>query len=300
MKRPRVISRTRRAHREIPGSGHDLRAQGYSVYLMDHRSQGSSDRLTADLQMGYVDSFQNYVNDVDLYVQNFIKPATRASFSFDAFDWAAIATMYLAQHPGIFQAAAFSSPMFALNATTFPKPRRSTDASSQCTTGDGKVFAQGQGDFQAMLYADAGNVFTRSQVRFDIVQQLFTAFPTLETGGVSYALVMRNFGRDERARGAGADGDDADAGVRGRPRERREASPKATSATTPRSARKSCTPTRTTRYGWSKTRSATTRCRGLAFFTSSRALTDSTSFRLATLEHLRRARATARCSCRCT
>ena len=38
----------------------DFFAQGYSVYLLDHRGQGLSERMTSDRQQGHVSSFENY------------------------------------------------------------------------------------------------------------------------------------------------------------------------------------------------------------------------------------------------
>ena len=42
----------------------DLWRQGYSLYLIDHRGQGMSDRMLADKEKGYVDQFDDYVADL--------------------------------------------------------------------------------------------------------------------------------------------------------------------------------------------------------------------------------------------
>ena len=42
----------------------DLWRQGYSLYLIDHRGQGLSGRMLADLEKGYVADFDDYVLDL--------------------------------------------------------------------------------------------------------------------------------------------------------------------------------------------------------------------------------------------
>ena len=45
---------------------YDLFQQGYDIYSFDHRGQGLSDRLIEDQQMGYVEDFEDYVQDLHL------------------------------------------------------------------------------------------------------------------------------------------------------------------------------------------------------------------------------------------
>jgi lysophospholipase len=95
----------------------DFWRQGYSVYLHDHRGQGRSGRLLADKpQLGHVERFDDYVQDLHRFVQTEVEVAGHTvKFVVAHSMGGGIATRYLQQHPGVFRAAALSSPMHAPN-----------------------------------------------------------------------------------------------------------------------------------------------------------------------------------------
>lgn len=47
--------------------------QGYDVYAYDHRGQGASGRLTADPELGHVNSFDDYVDDLQEFVTKVVE-----------------------------------------------------------------------------------------------------------------------------------------------------------------------------------------------------------------------------------
>ncbi|MGK0377593.1 MAG: lysophospholipase [Patiriisocius sp.] len=51
----------------------DLYNNGYSVYINNHRGQGLSGRITEELDMGYVDIFQFYIDDMKCFYDNMLK-----------------------------------------------------------------------------------------------------------------------------------------------------------------------------------------------------------------------------------
>jgi lysophospholipase len=47
----------------------DLDELGHDFYLMDHRGQGLSDRMLEDGHKGYVEKFDNYIEDLDMFIK---------------------------------------------------------------------------------------------------------------------------------------------------------------------------------------------------------------------------------------
>ena len=104
----------------------DLVANGYSVYIHDHRGQGFSQRLLAsDPTMGYVENFDDYVQDLAHFIDGPVRAARagrdRPLFLLAHSMGGAVSALYL-EHPrdsGI-AAAALVTPMMAPWADSAP------------------------------------------------------------------------------------------------------------------------------------------------------------------------------------
>lgn len=97
---------------------YDLQMNGLplTAYLINHRGQGFSDRLLADPMKCYVDRFENYVADLDTFVNDVVKPSSqRNAVAFGHSMGGGILTRYLEEHPQHFQTVVLSSPMEGVN-----------------------------------------------------------------------------------------------------------------------------------------------------------------------------------------
>ena len=92
---------------------YDLSRQGYSVYIHDHRGQGYSERINPKQpELGLVESFDYYVDDLNTFVETIVKPANHKRLFLLAHSMGgAVASLYLARYPDVFRAAVLSSPM---------------------------------------------------------------------------------------------------------------------------------------------------------------------------------------------
>lgn len=131
----------------------DLHSRGYSVFALDHRGQGESRHLAMSLEycnllnvvwddpwaqfdlasqvlipkpaesvclsdVVHVDDAELYVKDLHQFVNQVVLPRTAGRvplFLLGHSMGGAVATRYLAEHPGVFVAAAVTSPAYRIN-----------------------------------------------------------------------------------------------------------------------------------------------------------------------------------------
>lgn len=213
----------------------DLVANGYSVYIHDHRGQGFSQRLlTSDTTMGYVDSFDNYVKDLASFVAGPVRAAragrTRPLFVLAHSMGGAVSSLYLAQQrdSGIAAAALVTPMMEPWTAGTSDAGLVDKLADAFCDSYSVDVasfgwllaekYAEG-GPFDEQYAAvraapaDAPNDLTHSALRFARHWQARNdarcegadcGSPHAKVGGVSYRWFNQSCFASEKARGKAA------------------------------------------------------------------------------------------------
>ncbi|WP_428773600.1 alpha/beta fold hydrolase [Vibrio sp.] len=170
---------------------YDLFQQGYDVYSFDHRGQGLSGRLIEDQQMGYVEEFDDYIQDMAQQVEHFNLDRYRHRMILAHSMGATIATRYLQTHPQhAFCAAALSAPMFGIHLPWYLRPIAMTIG--QVLTGyHGKpVYAPGHRAYYAKPFEQ--NPLSQSEVRYQWFRDLYQQQPVLQIGGPSTRWVWQS------------------------------------------------------------------------------------------------------------
>jgi lysophospholipase len=91
---------------------YDLRDLDLSIYALDPRGQGSSDRLLADREKSHVDHWQDYVADLKLFVDDVVRARTNAPIiALGHSLGGGIVAAYLEQHPSDMDSAILSAPL---------------------------------------------------------------------------------------------------------------------------------------------------------------------------------------------
>jgi len=126
----------------------DLTAQGYSTYALTLRGQGEAGRMLPDPHKGYVDFFDDYVEDVHTFVAEIVRKDTNRIFSLAHSLSGAVVVTVVDEHPEDFEAVVLSAPMLEINPGAFPPPLASSLGLGVCDSTDGSGYAIGSGPSQ--------------------------------------------------------------------------------------------------------------------------------------------------------
>lgn len=86
--------------------------QGYNVFLYDQRCHGKSSRLASRIELIHVDSFKDYVRDLEVYINEIVNPIESGSvYLYSHSMGGAVAAMYLAENTDKIKKAVLSAPL---------------------------------------------------------------------------------------------------------------------------------------------------------------------------------------------
>ncbi|WP_201495426.1 alpha/beta fold hydrolase [Rubrivivax sp. A210] len=164
----------------------DLVRLKYSVYVYDHRGQGFSGRLLPDEpQKGHVVQFDDYVEDLQAFIQQVVGQKPHRKLLLLAHSMGGgVASRHLQKYPGVFAAAALSSPMHEPNA----KILISTDSSCWYFRATGWFRSETWAGWLPKPYAhgpydEKSNDYTHSPARWAQVLRVEMRYPEVRLGG---------------------------------------------------------------------------------------------------------------------
>lgn len=160
---------------------YDFYQLGYSVFLIDHRGQGASDRLLADPELAHIDRFENFVDDLKSYYEQIVKPK---SAGLDVFlighsMGGGIGARYLELYPQDFKAAVLVAPMIGIRLGDWNPVFAKVLLKSIRLFGGGHQIAFGQEKAELENDIDPNNLLSRSAVRYR-VQRRLSVLPGIE------------------------------------------------------------------------------------------------------------------------
>ena len=168
---------------------YDLFNHGYSVFLIDHRGQGLSQRLLTDSHKGHVDSFQYYVDDFKTFIDDIVMPHCQESkpYLLAHSMGSAIAARYMQDYPDRIQAAVLSSPMLGFNSGSVPEfiAESVLKVSAQLNQwfDENPWYFLGHKDFTQHDFSK--NNLMHSPLRYQLFTQLYADTPEIQLGGVT-------------------------------------------------------------------------------------------------------------------
>lgn len=96
---------------------------GYEVFFLEQRGHGYSGREIDVVDMVHVRDFADYVSDLLIFMDEIVNLVTAdlKHIMYAHSMGGAVGALFLEQHPGYFDAAVLSTPMFAIDTGTTPK-----------------------------------------------------------------------------------------------------------------------------------------------------------------------------------
>ena len=96
---------------------------GYNVFAADNRGHGYSDRLTDDRETVCIGKFDDYVADLQCFVEKIVRPAsgTLPLYVYCHSMGGAITVQHLQTYPGVFKKAVLSAPMIKAQTMGLPE-----------------------------------------------------------------------------------------------------------------------------------------------------------------------------------
>ncbi|MEZ9523201.1 alpha/beta fold hydrolase [Enterovibrio norvegicus] len=177
---------------------YDLFQQGYDVYSYDHRGQGISQRLVTGSDIGHVVQFEDYVDDLETFVDDVVTQKVHQQRMILAHSMGgAIATLYAARKPAAIDALALSAPMLGINLSPLlrvtAKPLCRVLSQLQHPAG----FAPGQVPYWAKPFKH--NLLTQSEARYQWFRELYEEHETVQVGGPSAQWIWQSMTSCEHA-----------------------------------------------------------------------------------------------------
>ena len=173
---------------------YDLSQAGYKVFALDLRGMGESQRLLGNPQIGHVERFSDYVDDLEYFVRHLVQPHHKAPLYLAAHSLGGMVSVaMLARGNTNIKAAALSAPMFGIRTKGFPPWLVRAVVRFNIWRGAGSSYVLGSGDYDPRKDNVRHNVVTHSLVRASRTLALYQAMPKLVVAGQSNEWIAASF-----------------------------------------------------------------------------------------------------------
>ena len=173
--------------------------EGFSVFAVDHRGHAQSLRQVEDTSITHVDKFDDYVDDLDAFIEKIVLPRMKGlplcilGHSMGG----AVTALELMRHPERFKKAVLNAPMIAAVSEPFPRKGAALMGALMCLLGKGKERAfVGKPFDPAREKFDTSHMTSRA--RFDYYQKKRCARKELQNCSPSYSWVREGMGVTDR------------------------------------------------------------------------------------------------------
>jgi len=157
---------------------------GYDVFSYDHRGQGLSERVTEDIEIGHVDNFYDYVDDLQIFMQQIVMPKKYRQLYLVMHSMGGlVGLLYSQRHPSSFTRIACFSPMLGIHLSIFNRKYALYLSKFLAKRANKPTYAPTVGPYKESAFR--GNTLTSCRCRYDFFQELKRHHLKMRIGGPS-------------------------------------------------------------------------------------------------------------------
>jgi lysophospholipase len=178
---------------------YELHQNGYTVLAIDHKGQGKSSRVLPDSHIGYIDDFDEYVEDIKHVLDKVLTPLLEdhiqgglSKYLLSHSMGGTIASLLVQKYPLIFNKLVLSTPMFGVKA---PIPEFMLSMFLSLFVATRRLlrlpitYLWGQGDYRAIAFYK--NRLTHSEIRYRAFRAVMDQYPENQMGGISFEWLRK-------------------------------------------------------------------------------------------------------------
>ncbi len=172
----------------------ELNQRGFDVYSFDWRGQGLSTRMLANKHKGFIQNYNIYINDLEMFFTKIVQPKAIHPFIILAHSMGGhIALRFIHNHPDIQGRAILVSPMIDLFTSSLSRRFIRFITRVAIQSGSAHSYIIGSGDYLLKRKKFSGNRLTSDPERFMNDKKAIEKNPDLALGGVTYGWLSATF-----------------------------------------------------------------------------------------------------------
>ena len=159
--------------------------ENYSVFIIEHRGQGRSQRLGIDDSQTNVEKFNYYIDDFKKFIDEIVIPNNNNKnlLLFAHSMGGGIGTIFLEEYTNYFKAAVLSSPMHEINTGKSPKILADIVSMGMKLCGKGTTYLPGQTPYRGKKFINSKT--TSCKERYEYQYEKIRKNNVYHTGGSS-------------------------------------------------------------------------------------------------------------------
>lgn len=161
---------------------------GFSIYMLDHRGQGLSQRLLSNHHKGHVEEFSYYVEDLALFIDTVVQPNQHSHHVLLGHSMGGtIATRYVQTKPHMIEKMILASPMHGI---LLPAPQFIVEQLTLAATMTDKLlqressYVMGGKAYENLEFE--GNELTQDETHYSNFRKVYEDNPQLQLGSPTY------------------------------------------------------------------------------------------------------------------